>query len=195
MAGQTAFTNHRDLPETCTVPLLHFSQNSQKPSFTTLSVHNSFQPSHLMAGSKRSPTPEHLTTEDPDTAAARKELRQTAISDKPNLSTMSNAETNPAPNAAAGDDKPSSKGATPDRDSPSSQNDDLRDQISSPKKKRARDEVDEPQDAPSDANGDISPIGSDNGTSINRTVRSEPEKKRPRDVSSESKVKVRLYNE
>ncbi|KAI6090076.1 hypothetical protein F4821DRAFT_36080 [Hypoxylon rubiginosum] len=143
-----------------------------------------------MAGSKRSPTPEHLTTEDPDTAAARKELRQTAISDKPNLSTMSNAETNPAPNAAAGDDKPSSKGATPDRDSPSSQNDDLRDQISSPKKKRARDEVDEPQDAPSDANGDISPIGSDNGTSINRTVRSEPEKKRPRDVSSESKVKV-----
>lgn len=156
-----------------------------------------------MASNKRSPTPEHLTPEDPDTAAARKELRQTAISEKPNLSTMSTAEMHPAPNAAIGGDKPSSKGATPDRDSIGSQNDDLRDQISSPKKKRARDEVDEPQDASSDANGDVSPIGSDAGagagTSLNRTDRSEPEKKRPRDVSSESKVNsdvpiVRLFN-
>ncbi|KAI1767233.1 hypothetical protein GGR53DRAFT_463532 [Hypoxylon sp. FL1150] len=143
-----------------------------------------------MADSKRSPTPEHLTPEDPDTAAARKELRQTVISEKPDLSTMSAAETHPAPNAITGSDKPSSKGATPDRASPSSQNDNLRDQVSSPKKKRARDEVDEPQGTSPDANGDVSPIGFDAGTSLNRTVRSEPEKKRPRDVSSESKVNL-----
>ncbi|KAI0175802.1 hypothetical protein GGR52DRAFT_330753 [Hypoxylon sp. FL1284] len=143
-----------------------------------------------MASSKRSPTPEHLSPEDPDTAAARKELRQTAISEKPNLApTMSTAEAHPAPNATA-TDKPSSKGATPDRDSVSSQNDDLREQVSSPKKKRARDEEDEPQGSSSDANRDVSPIGSDAGTSLDRTDRSEPEKKRPRDVSSESKVKI-----
>ncbi|KAI1779703.1 hypothetical protein F4818DRAFT_149887 [Hypoxylon cercidicola] len=139
--------------------------------------------------SKRSLTPEHPTPEDPDTAAARKELKQTVISDKPNLSTMSTSEAHPTSNAAADGDKPSGKGATSDHDSLSSQNDDMRDQVSSPKKKRARDEVDEPQGASSDANGDVSPIGSDAGSSLNRTVRSEPEKKRPRDVSSEAKVK------
>ncbi|OTA94441.1 hypothetical protein M434DRAFT_71269 [Hypoxylon sp. CO27-5] len=126
-----------------------------------------------METNKRSPTPEHPTPEDPDTAAARKELRQTVISEKPNLSAMSTVEKDPAPNTTTTGDKASGKN-----------------QVSSPKKKRAHDEVDEPREAASDLNGDVSPIGTDAGASISlsRTNRSEPEKKRPRDVSSESKV-------
>ncbi|KAI0890308.1 uncharacterized protein GGS22DRAFT_11719 [Annulohypoxylon maeteangense] len=140
-----------------------------------------------METSKRSPTPENYVPEDPDTAAARKELRQTVISDKSDLSAMSAPQSDPAPNVAAGGDKASTKSSTPDRRSVELQNDDLKDQISSPKKKRAHDEVDA-RDATSDANGDISPIGSYTSGSLSRTDRSEPEKKRPRDVSSESKV-------
>ncbi|KAI1381811.1 hypothetical protein F4677DRAFT_5152 [Hypoxylon crocopeplum] len=147
-----------------------------------------------MASNKRSPTPEYHTLEDPDTAAARKELRETVISDKPNLptsitsttSTMSTAHASTAPHAIASVDKASTKGSTPDRESIEPRNDELRDQVSSPKKKRAHDEVDEPREAPT--NGDVSPIGADSGTSIRRTDRSEPEKKRPRDVSSESQA-------
>ncbi|OTB06314.1 hypothetical protein M426DRAFT_115322 [Hypoxylon sp. CI-4A] len=138
-----------------------------------------------MATNKRSPTPDTTSVEDPDTAAARKELKQTVISEKPNLSAMSTAKTDPAPSAATASDKQSSKASSPDRDSVERQNNDLRDRISSPKKKRARDEVDEPREASSTTNGDVSPIGADAGTSLNRSDRSEPEKKRPRDVSSE----------
>lgn len=142
--------------------------------------------------SKRSPTPEHPAPEDPDTAAARKELKHTVISDKPNLSAMSAAEKDsapaPAPNSSVTGDKVSGNASTPDRDSAERQTGDLRDQVSSPKKKRAHDEVDEPIEAHSDSNGDVSPIGTDSAPSLSRTDRSEPEKKRPRDVSSESKV-------
>ncbi|KAI0863197.1 hypothetical protein F4860DRAFT_77008 [Xylaria cubensis] len=120
---------------------------------------------------KRSPTPERTTAEDPDTAAARKELRQTAISEKPDLSTMT-----------------ASNHASPSDDAPSAANT-AKDLISSPKKKRAHDEVDEPKDkaANADADGDVSPIGANGSTPLSRTDRSEPEKKRPRDISSELK--------
>ncbi|KAI0135977.1 hypothetical protein F4776DRAFT_113577 [Hypoxylon sp. NC0597] len=145
-----------------------------------------------METNKRSLTPENPIPEDPDTAAARKELKQTVISEKPNLSAMSTVEKEPAPNTTTTGDKASGKSSTPDRESVERQTDDLRDQVSSPKKKRAHDEVDEPREAASDSNGDVSPIGADAGAgaSLSRTDRSEPEKKRPRDVSSESKVNL-----
>ncbi|KAI0843230.1 hypothetical protein F5Y06DRAFT_257235 [Hypoxylon sp. FL0890] len=141
-----------------------------------------------MDSNKRSPTPEHPAPEDPDTAAARKELKHTVISEKLNLSTMSSTEKDSASITAMAGDKTSDQASTPDRESVERQTNDLRDQVSSPKKKRAHDEVDEPIEALSDSNGDISPIGTDSGASLSRTDRSEPEKKRPRDVSSESKV-------
>ncbi|KAI0852443.1 P-loop containing nucleoside triphosphate hydrolase protein [Daldinia vernicosa] len=134
-----------------------------------------------MATNKRSPTPDQPSLEDPDTAAARKELRQTVISDKPDLSIMSAAKVDPAPNAATSGDKPSDKDAAPDRESLELRNNSLRNQVSSPKKKRARDEVDNPNDTSSE--GDVSPIGAESAIT-------EPEKKRPRDVSSEYKVKA-----
>ncbi|KAK8042509.1 DEAD/DEAH box helicase [Apiospora phragmitis] len=62
----------------------------------------------------------------------------------------------------------------------------MKEQISSPKKKRAHDEVEQNKDSTQDANGDVSPLGAD--AVPNRTNRSEPEKKRPRDVSSETKA-------
>ncbi|KAI1124935.1 hypothetical protein F5Y10DRAFT_18865 [Nemania abortiva] len=139
---------------------------------------------------ERSPTPQRTAAEDPDTAATRKELRQTAISEKPDSFAMAATSANNPPalsaDAQGGADVPG-KATTPEllpRD------DAARDQISSPKKKRAHDEVDESKDATTGANadGDVSPIGSNGSTSLNRTNRSEPEKKRPRDVSSESKA-------
>ncbi|KAI1356450.1 hypothetical protein F5Y01DRAFT_77898 [Xylaria sp. FL0043] len=138
---------------------------------------------------KRSPTPERSAAEDPDTAAARKELRQTAISDKPDLSAMAAA--NASSDAAPSDDGPSAaqvsgKATTPER---VARDNAAKEQMASPKKKRAHDEVDEPKDTATGANGDgdVSPIGPDGSASLNRTDRSEPEKKRPRDISSESK--------
>ncbi|KAI1756640.1 hypothetical protein F4782DRAFT_275067 [Xylaria castorea] len=121
---------------------------------------------------KLSPTPERTAAEDPDTAAARKELRQTAISEKPDLSAMGANN-----HASPSDDAPSAANAT-------------KDIVSSPKKKRAHDEVDQPKDkaANADADGDVSPIGANGSASLNRTDRSEPEKKRPRDISSELKA-------
>ncbi|RYO88232.1 hypothetical protein DL766_006288 [Monosporascus sp. MC13-8B] len=137
---------------------------------------------------KRSPTPpQPQSSEDPDTAAARKELKQTAISEKPSfspstssaVSTSAAKASDPAKDAALHPDKTSSRAATPDRDLPNK----MKDQVSSPKKKRAHDEVDEINQTVEDPNGDVSPIGA-NG----RTDRSEPEKKRPRDVSSETRT-------
>ncbi|ORY58063.1 uncharacterized protein BCR38DRAFT_353750 [Pseudomassariella vexata] len=120
----------------------------------------------------RSPSPpERLKpsqTEDPDTAAAREELHNTAISDR-----MPSAH-----KADPASDKASLRIPSPDEEQHSM----MREQISSPKKKRAHDEVDEPKDGSQDPNGDVSPIGA-NG----RTDRLEPEKKRHRDISSEKK--------
>ncbi|RYP54293.1 hypothetical protein DL768_000867 [Monosporascus sp. mg162] len=136
---------------------------------------------------KRSPTPPHQLSEDPDTAAARKELKQTAISEKPDFSSSTSSATStsatkasdPAKDTALRPDTTTSRAATPDRDLPNK----MKDQVSSPKKKRAHDEVDEMNQTVEDQNGDVSPIGA-NG----RTDCSEPEKKRPRDVSSETRT-------
>ena len=96
--------------------------------------------------------------EDADTAAARKELKQTAISDsheRPDGSTTPDGATETEAEAEA-----------------------LREQVSSPKKKRAHDQVDDDDQAAeaNDANSDIS-----SDSAKDRTIRSEPEKKRPRD--------------
>ena len=164
---------------------------------------------------KRSPTPPRPTSEDPDTAEARIELKQTAISEKkPDLSSstssiMSAKTKSPAAAAAtttaeaagaaeaaeatgAGDaatsqpEKAPSKATTPERDPHDTQSF-KRETISSPKKKRAHDQVDDVNQSGQDPDGDVSPIGANGAASASRTERSEPEKKRPRDVSSEAK--------
>ncbi|KAI3323408.1 PH domain-like protein [Xylariaceae sp. AK1471] len=130
-------------------------------------------------------SPDRIATEDPDTAAARKELRQTAISEKPDLSAMDNNNTNPtAPSKdASSAAEASGKATTADREP---RDESAPEQMASPKKKRAHDEVDEPKNLAPDADADEDPIDANSSTSQNRTDRSEPEKKRPRDVSSVS---------
>ncbi|GAW22876.1 hypothetical protein ANO14919_124220 [Xylariales sp. No.14919] len=139
---------------------------------------------------KRSPTPERIATEDPDTAAARKELRQTAISEKADPSAMATANT--SSHTVPSDNGPSAAEASGEATTPErvARDDVAKEQMASPKKKRAHDEVDESKDAVVgvDANGDVSPIGANGSASLSRSDRSEPEKKRPRDISSESKA-------
>ncbi|KAK2027667.1 PH domain-like protein [Colletotrichum zoysiae] len=92
--------------------------------------------------------------EDAETAAARKELKHTAISEKP-----------------------SADGAAAETTSLGSQNDDHKERPSSPKKKRAHDQVDEDKDV--DEFDDKSVASSDSAK--DRAARLEPEKKRHRD--------------
>ncbi|KAK1980942.1 hypothetical protein LZ30DRAFT_721651 [Colletotrichum cereale] len=92
--------------------------------------------------------------EDAETAAARKELKHTAISEKS-----------------------SADGATAETTPSGSQNDDHKERPSSPKKKRAHDQVDEDKDV--DESDDKSVASSDSAK--DRTSRLEPEKKRHRD--------------
>ncbi|ROT38705.1 PH domain-like protein [Sodiomyces alkalinus F11] len=92
--------------------------------------------------------------EDADTAAARKELKQTVISEK----------TAGAP-------------AQTDRTTPDSSQEELMDQLSSPKKKRARDQV---EDDGALEEGDSKSVASSDSAK-DRAARLEPEKKRARD--------------
>lgn len=134
------------------------------------------------ASSKRS-SPDRGGPEDPDTAATRKELKQTAISDKQNtLAPPADISFSEPADALESDDKQPSA-TTPDLSTAGPENDRLKEQISSPKKKRAHDEVDKAHGSTQAANGDVSPLA----VSDNRSDRSEPEKKRARDVSSEIK--------
>lgn len=106
--------------------------------------------------------PVHIETkEDAETRAARRELKQSSISD-------------PTPADA-------SASATPAHDVPTDASDsDLRDQIVSPKKKRAHDQLDAAKD--SDDNDATSVASSDSAK--DRASRLEPEKKRHRDEDS-----------
>jgi len=126
--------------------------------------------------------------EDAETKATREELRHTAISEKnsqaaPELLDEDGGE----PHAAAGDKQEAAPRAeTPQLDMLDSKNEEaLREQVSSPKKKRAHDEVDEHKDA-------TEPTAADKpeGDGIpSRTDRTEPEKKRPRDKQVDDALK------
>ncbi|KAI1854009.1 hypothetical protein JX265_003668 [Neoarthrinium moseri] len=131
---------------------------------------------------KRSPSPGRIKppAEDPDTAAARKEFDNTAISEKQSAAAAAAA-------MSASDQPAAAKKATPELEIPDNKNDLMKEQISSPKKKRAHDELDQNKDPHQDPNGDVSPIAANGTASTGRNNRSEPEKKRHRDISSETK--------
>ncbi|OLN95682.1 Nucleoporin NUP56 [Colletotrichum chlorophyti] len=92
--------------------------------------------------------------EDADTAAARKELKHTVISDKISVD-----------------------GATGETTPQGSQNEDRKDHVSSPKKKRGHDQVEEDKDAD---DVDVKSVASSD-SARDRALRLEPEKKRHRD--------------
>lgn len=98
--------------------------------------------------------------EDAETRAARRELKQSSISD-------------PVPDGGDDKDRP----ATPADDVSDDRNNELKDQLASPKKKRGHDQLDAAKDeVPKD---DASVTSAD--SSKDRASRSEPEKKRHRD--------------
>lgn len=106
--------------------------------------------------------------EDAETKATREELKQTAISDKPTATDRDEQMAKPPKLNAVDISK-----ATDDT---------LKEKVSSPKKKRAHDQLDENREpSSSESTGSLSPK---DGSS--RSDRLEPEKKRPRDEQAEA---------
>ncbi|EDN98444.1 hypothetical protein SS1G_13303 [Sclerotinia sclerotiorum 1980 UF-70] len=124
---------------------------------------------------------DNLPKDDPATMAASEELKHTTISDKLPLPTEgAEAETHTEDKKMSG----KNKDTTPEAEPIDAQDEEMRDRVSSPKKKRGRDQDDDPnqlEDNSTRNNGSVSE-GSLNGS---RTMRSGPEKKRPRDTSQE----------
>lgn len=125
--------------------------------------------------------------EDAETTAARRELKHTTISDKTGKDTAASSQDD---KSASGDeapaDKPTLKASTPESGSPRLDPNYLKEQVSSPKKKRAHDELDEgaqesPKKGVSTVNTTI-PVKS-------RSDRTEPEKKRPRDRQADEEAR------
>jgi hypothetical protein len=143
--------------------------------------------------------------EDPATQAASENLRQTTISDKEpvestDATVMSDVD---QPSANREDEQPGNR-MTPEATVPTdAQDEEMKERVSSPKKKRGREQDDEPRDP--EAADDTEEIGgSPNGAAVNggRTTRLAPEKKRHRDQSVDTiaaaepilEVKVILLN-
>lgn len=148
-----------------------------------------------MADDPRKPDPADIAVppakEDAETTATRRELKQTSISEKetnvpePSSQDSSNASENEAeqPDAAPARRK------TPELIMKDLPHDELIEHVSSPKKKRAHDQLDEPK--ADDESGAITGGASAdlNGSStLSRTDRSEPEKKRARDEHGDDEV-------
>lgn len=122
-------------------------------------------------------------TDDAATMAASEELKHTSISDRVNLSSQKDGtEAGRAP--GEGDKEMSEhnvRSSTPE-------NDELKDRLSSPKKKRGRDFEDDARDMGEGEAGENGTATAGGVASASRTSRSEPEKKRPRDTSEETKA-------
>ncbi|KOS21606.1 hypothetical protein ESCO_005252 [Escovopsis weberi] len=113
------------------------------------------------------------SNEDAETRAARRELKQSTISDPP-VST--------GDSAATSTDGKNTRPDTP-ADNVTDERDEelLRTHVSSPKKKRAHDQLDGGKDA---EDNDVQSVASTDSTK-DRSLRLEPEKKRARDEESQ----------
>ncbi|KAM7216206.1 nucleoporin NUP56 [Rhypophila decipiens] len=125
------------------------------------------------------------TKEDAETTAARRELKQTTISEKRGK----------ADKSGSGDEVLTERTAlhtpSPENGSPSLDPDDLKEQVWSPKKKRAHDELDQEHEATRDLLNDegVSKTTSATVPAKSRSVRSEPEKKRARDRQADEEAR------
>ena len=128
--------------------------------------------------------PAAAAKEDAQTTAARRELKQTSISEKAGRDPVQLSQDD---KSASEDDIPSENAAARRRLTPpitlaAANDDSLKEQISSPKKKRAHDELDENRDVSEGPLEGGTPDKAAGTAAIqSRTNRSEPEKKRPRD--------------
>jgi Ran-binding protein 3 len=146
---------------------------------------------------RNDPSDEPVTTspvkEDAQTTATRRELKQTSISEKaageqPRPSSQESSNGSDVDEAEKKETKAPARTKTPDlkmTDVPAIPPSDLKETVSSPKKKRAHDQVDEQKDAQDTLASSTELNGS---TALSRTDRSEPEKKRARDEHSGDEV-------
>ncbi|PMD23328.1 hypothetical protein NA56DRAFT_644221 [Hyaloscypha hepaticicola] len=125
----------------------------------------------------------HAEKDDPATTAAREELKHTSISDRISPSRVEPLNTEAEPE---GEDKQmKERVGTPELEPSDAQDEEMRERLSSPKKKRGRDQDDDTREL-DDGNTDVQGSAADgSGLNGNRTIRSGPEKKRPRDTSEE----------
>lgn len=122
-------------------------------------------------------------TDDAATMAASEELRHTTISDRVNPTTAEQRRSEPG-SAPRGGDKDMGEHVR----SNTPEHDELKERLSSPKKKRGRDFEDDMRDTEEVQTGENGLAAASGTVSISRTSRSEPEKKRPRDASEETAV-------
>jgi hypothetical protein len=163
-------------------PLLNLEEISQD-------MENNETTGETMAGNQ---SYENLDKDDPATTQARENLKHTTISDKEpveeNEATEMTGIDLPAQNSP---EELHAKAMTPDPQEPSDAQDaEMKERISSPKKKRGREQDDEardPEATDSLENVDVSPNGTLNG---GRTTRLEPEKKRHRDIPADISAEV-----
>ncbi|KAK3306613.1 uncharacterized protein B0T15DRAFT_147093 [Chaetomium strumarium] len=127
--------------------------------------------------------------EDAETTAARRELKQTTISEKDGPVQLSQDDKSASEDDAP-QDKASARRITPDISFGPPQDEDMKEEVSSPKKKRARDELDENRDVAEAPLDGKTPGKSSATIAKSRTDRSEPEKKRPRDRQEQSGKEV-----
>lgn len=143
---------------------------------------------HNMSDISDHAEPAAAAKEDAETTAARRELKQTTISGKAGRDVVQLSQDD---KSASEDDVPQDKAGarriTPPINLSAAKEDVLKEQISSPKKKRAHDELDENKDVSDAPLAEGKPDKAASTTTLqSRTNRSEPEKKRPRDRQASS---------
>lgn len=122
-------------------------------------------------------------SDDAATMAASEELRHTTISDRVNPAV--HQEGLAGGSEPHGEDKDMGENVR----SNTPEHDDLKERLSSPKKKRGRDFEEDTRDMDGTGETELTTVGG--AVNINRTSRSEPEKKRPRDASEETTTATR----
>jgi len=126
---------------------------------------------------------DHAEKDDAATTAASEELKHTTISDKVHDASAEDMAVAVAESVVEDKDMEGApKRHTPEPDTSDIQDEEMRERISSPKKKRGRDLDDEARDVES-ADPDDTASSADGIVNGSRTIRSGPEKKRPRDTS------------
>lgn len=125
------------------------------------------------------PTEPKRSREDAETTAARRNLKQTSISG----TGAASPDKSGTEDEATASDKSGERGPTPDGHTTEAESNKIGDKVSSPKKKRARDELDEPKDDALVLEKSADSKQANESAASSRTDRSEPEKKRPRDES------------
>ncbi|EPE33072.1 PH [Glarea lozoyensis ATCC 20868] len=147
------------------------------------------EPNHSLPARRVIEGEENTTTtmpEDAATTAASEELRHTTISDtRVPESRNEQFSANVEVESEDKDMKETGKESTPEAETADLRDEDMRDRIASPKKKRGRDQDDDSkdlEDSPTSASGSAADGGVVNGS---RTERLGPEKKRPRDTSED----------